>query len=348
MVLLGSIRPGSGKQLTVEVRVISVKPDSPGRQEFGQSYDGCTTDNPRYCAHYIADDIHKKMRDVDGVARTKLAFASDRDATRMSGRKLADSGQGKEIYISDYDGAGQRRITINQSLNIAPKWGPDQRTLAYTSYVSSFPDVYVMLFDGRAPTRPGRGDDRAQNMLPAISPDGAKVAFASNRSGNWDVWVVNRDGSDARNLTPNTPSIESAPTWSPTGGQIAFTSDRTGSNQIYVMNAADGLGLRRLTSERKSDRPTWSTLNYIAYTTEGGAGTDIAVIDLAGSQTRVITDGRGKNESPAVAPNGRHILFVTTRWGREHLAIIDIDGKNVRQITEVGNNTYPSWSPLPK
>ena len=61
----------------------------------------------------------------------------------------------------------------------------------------------------------------------------------------------------------------------------------------------------------------------------------------------VITDGLGSNRQPSVAPNGRHIVFVTTRWGKEQLASIDMDGKNIRQLTQVGNNTYPSWSPSP-
>jgi TolB protein len=57
-----------------------------------------------------------------------------------------------------------------------------------------------------------------------------------------------------------------------------------------------------------------------------------------------LTNGPGNNESPTVAPNGRHIAFVTTRWGKEQIAIMDADGNNVRQITFTGNNRYPSWS----
>lgn len=348
-VLLGSVRDAGGR-LAVDVRLVAVKAEGAGRQEFASGYEGCTAANPRYCAHSIADDIHRKIRGLDGVARTRLAFTSDRDAGRMAGRLVEDSGLGKEIYIADYDGANQRRITANQSLNLAPSWGADTRTLIYTSYASHYPDIYLTLLDGRPPTRPGRGDDRIQNTLPSISPDGTKIAFASNRGtpGYFDVWVMNRDGSDVRNLTPNTAkSSESAPTWSPGGNQIAFTSDRTGSNQIYVMNA-DGTGLRRISFDQHCDRPTWSRLNYIAYTTGSGPGHDIAVIDLSTMQTRILTDGLGSNSSPTVAPNGRHIAFVTTRWGKEQVAIIDYpDGKNIRRVTEVGNNTYPNWSPAP-
>ncbi len=350
VVLFGILKESGGK-LSVEVRMVNVRGQSAG-DSVGFTYDGCQVTNPRYCAHYIADDLHAKLRNVEGVARTRFAFTSDRDATQMPGRVPGVGNQGKELYISDYDGANQQRVTVNRNLNITPKWGPDPRTLAYTSYVSGYQDIYVILLDGRAPTRPGAGNDDVHNMLPAISPDGTKVAFASTRggtAGHWDIWVVSRDGSGMRNLTPGTPnSTESAPTWSPTGTQIAFTSDRTGSNQVYTMNA-DGTFLQKITSETRTDRPSWAAQNYIAYTTERPGGQEIAIYDISTGASKILTDGKGANASPTVAPNGRHVAFVTSRWGREQVAIVDYpDGGNVRRVTEAGTNTYPSWSPSPR
>lgn len=349
-VLLGSLRE-AGDRMHVDVRMVSVRGPNAG-QSVGFTYDGCMVANPRYCAHFIADDLHEKVRNVVGVARTRLAFTSDRDATQMPGRVQGAGNQGKEIYLSDYDGFNPLRLTANRNLNIMPKWGPDPRTLAYTSYVSGFQDIYVTLLDGRAPLKPAGGNDDIHNMLAAISPDGTKVAHASTRggsAGHWDIWVVDRDGRNLRNLTPNTPnSTESAPTWSPSGTQIAFTSDRVGSNQIYIMNA-DGTGLRQITSESRKDRPTWSPLNYIAYSMERPAGNDIAVYDIQAGVNKILTDGLGSNEGPTVAPNGRHIAFTTTRWGREQIAIVDYpDPGKARRVTDAGTNTYASWSPSPK
>ena len=65
---------------------------------------------------------------------------------------------------------------------------------------------------------------------------------------------------------------------------------------------------------------------------------------LQTGETRVITDGVGDNASPAIAPNGRHVAFATTRWGRWQIAIISYDGQYLRQITRQGSNTSPSWS----
>jgi TolB protein len=317
------------------------------------SYEGCTAANVRYCAHSIADDIHRTMRGVEGIARTKIAFTSDRAATRMTGRPTAGAGAGKEIYIMDYDGANPRPATANRSLNLHAAWSPDGQFLAYTTYARGTPDIFLAsLFEARTPLRPAAAPDSVHNFFPSISPDGTKIAFARTPGGNFDIWVVNRDGTGARNLTPDTKeSDETVPGWSPGGNQIVFTSSRSGSNQVYVMNASDGLGLRRLTvAEPKTDRPRWAPapFNYIAFVTGGDRVHDIAVLDLSTMQTRILTDGATANDSPTIAPNGRHIAFVTTRWGREEIAIIDYpDGKNLRRLTETGNNTYPSWSPTP-
>jgi len=351
-VFMGSLREIGGK-ITVDVRLIKVQGGDAGRQDFGQSYGGCTLDNPRYCAHAIADDIHKQKRNLDGVARTRLAFTSDRDAEASTSRQMPDAGPGKEIYLMDYDGAGQRRLTFNRNLNIGANWGPGGRMLAYASFLANGPaDILLTLLDGRPATRPARGPDWAANHLPAISPDGTKIAFMSSQGGQtgyYDVWVVNRDGTNMRNLTPNTPrSSEGAPTWSPNGQSIAFTSDRTGTNHVFIMNA-DGTGVRRITFAEKCDRPTWSALNFIAYTLERPGGKDIAVTELGRMEARVLTDGLGSNEQPAVAPNGRHVAFVTTRFGKRQIAMVDYpDGKFYRQLTTAGNNSYPSWSPLAK
>jgi TolB protein len=345
-VVHGIVRP-TAQGFNVDLQVIAIRGAARGRRDHGATYGPCSMDNVRYCAHYIADDMHAKLRQLDGVARTKIAFTSDRNAAPMLNRRLANSGDAKEIYIADYDGENETRITANNSLNISPVWGPDTRTLAYVSYATGFPDIYLTLFDGRAPARPANGSDRNQHYLPAISPDGSRIAFASSRGGSMDIWVVNRGGGQPRNLTPNTPtSAEVSPTWSPSGDQIAFVSDRGGRTAIYLMRA-DGLDQQRIYGEMQADRPTWSKLNSIAFTVVGSGTKDIALLDVRDRTVRILTDGRGANESPSVSPNGRHVVFVTTRWGKEQIATVGIDGRNIRRLTEAGNNGWPNWSPSP-
>jgi TolB protein len=230
-----------------------------------------------------------------------------------------------------------------RSLDITPTWSPDRTTIAFTSYRTGFQDIYFLYPGGERPLQnPARGSAERQNYLPAWSPDGTRVAFTSNRDGNPEIYVMNRDGSNVRRLT-NSPRVDVTPTWSPTGTQLAFTSDRSGSPQIYVVNA-DGTGLQRITSESWCDRPTWGPLNEIAYASRAGGGFDIRIFDFQKRSSRSVTDGIGSNESPAFAPNGRHLAFVSTRNGKEQIFTIARDGQDVRQITKVGSNRYPDWS----
>jgi len=335
--IIGTVRK-TATGVAVQVRLIDV---ATGRTALGKEYSG-TLKNPRLYSHTASDEIHQQQRGLRGVARTKLAFASDRDGERMKG-PVADRGI-SNIYMSDYDGANQTRITVARSLDITPAWSPDKTAIAYTSYRTGFQDIIVSYISEGRFSNPTAGTSEKQNFLPAWSPDGTRLAFTSNRDGNSEIYVINRDGTGLRRLT-NHPNIDVTPTWSPTGKQIAFTSDRTGSPQIWVMND-DGSEPHKITNESNCDRPTWSISpnNEIAYASRDGAGYDIRIYDVATGVSRTITDGIGSNESPAFSPNGRHLAFTSTRAGKAQIFIIDRDGKNLQQITRVGMNRYPNWS----
>ena len=327
-----------GQNVRVQVRLYNVRSRD---AVFSKEYSGSAR-NPRVYAHTIADEIHEQQGGLRGVARTKLSFTSDRNAERLIG--TTENRQVKEIYISDYDGANQQRITTSRHLNINPAWSPDGRAVAYTSY-RPMPLVFVSRIYQGILQNPTKGP--SSYFTPVFSPDGKQIAFASNRDGNMELYVMNVDGSNVRRLT-NHPASDIAPAWSPTGTQIAFTSDRAtpGQAQIYLMNA-DGSGARRLTtSESYADRATWAPAPYneIAFTARNAGGYDIKVYDLITNQTRQLTFGEGANESPAYSPNGRHIAFTSTRAGRVQIFTMSRDGQNVRQITRDGVNQTPAWS----
>ncbi len=328
----------AGGELQVEVRVYFV---NSGQAMMQRRYSG-KTDSPRSFAHQASDDI-LALAQHKGVARTRIAFVSDRDTTKER--------PSKELYIVDYDGFNPRRVTVNASLNILPAWRPDGAALAYVSYRQGSPLVYLAkIFEGQSvPNLSGeRGDSQA--FSPTFSPDGKSLAFASNRSGNMDVWVSSADGAQPRRLT-TTQAKDTAPCFSPTGQEIAFTSDRTGTPQLWLMDN-EGLNVRRLTvgSGSWNDGCAWNPARQyseIAYTARLEAGGfDIAIIDLATRQVRQITQGRGSCEYPSWAPNGRHLVFSCERNRRWELTIADRDGRSMQTLaTGPGNNVQPDWGP---
>jgi tol-pal system beta propeller repeat protein TolB len=354
-VMLGSVTPDVGGGLAVDVQVVGTRGDLARKVIFAKRYSGagCDSDHPRYCAHQISDDFYRQQG-IQGVARTHLAFVSDH------GSSAAPEGRPDpvwDVWMSDYDGANARQVTMRRGLTASPSWSPDGGVLAYTSWVSGptsgparYPDILLQPPMAPSVERPASGGEDVQNAQPSWSPDGHRLAFASMRrpGRNFNIYVVDRDGSGLRQLTQG-DSGDVAPEWSPSGEQIAFVSGRSGKAQLYVMNA-DGTAVTPLPcGAAECDHPSWSAAtNQIAYTCglSAGAGYDICLLDLGTQRVIRLTDGVGSNEQPSFAPNGRHILFRTTRWGQLQLAMVDLKGTITQlRVPALGNSKYPSWSP---
>jgi len=335
-IVFGTVRQVAGN-LIVQVRLLDVRTLRTG---YSRQYEGSS--NGRTYAHAIADEIHLSQRSLRGVARTKLAFVSDRDGAQVVG--TVETRTAKEIYLSDYDGAEQIRVTQARRLSGNPNRARDARTLAYTMW-TPYPQIFLShLYEGTVDPFTTQANS---NYLPAFSPDGRRIAFMSGRDGNTEIYVQNVDGSGLRRLTSH-PADDATPTWSPSGNEIAFTSTRAGRPQLYVMNATDGSNVRRLAiDEVEADRATWSPAPYneIAYAGRTAPGRyDIKVLDVASGVVRHITFGEGSNESPVFSPTGRHLAFVSSRAGGQQIYTIGRDGKGLRQITGQGRNTTPAWS----
>ncbi len=330
-----------GAEMHVDARVFFV---DTGQSMLTKRYSG-KADNPRMFAHQLSDEV-MTLTAYKGVARTRIAFSSDRTSTK--GRVA------KELYIVDYDGYNPRQVTVNGSINILPAWRPDGQALAYTSYKKDrspllyLAEILLGRASGNITGERTSGEKASQAFAPAWSTDGKRIAFASNRAGNMEIFSANPDGSAVRRLT-SSAAADTAPCWSPTGTEIAFTSDRTGVPQLWVMDN-EGLNVRRLTTlGNYNDACAWNPskqYSEVAYTSRIEGGFEIAVLDLASRSVRQISEGRGCCEYPTWAPNGRHLAFSCNRSGSWQLSVADREGRQMTTLSAgPGNNVQPDWGP---
>jgi TolB protein len=303
---------------------------SPEFRQIGTKRFAVVPSEPRRLAHKIADEVVFLFTGEPGDADTKIAYVVPRGGT-------------KEIYTMDYDGAAPLPLTANQSINLSPRWSPDARSLAFTSYMRGYPYLYRLFAFERRPVQLLAGF-LGINSSPAWSPDGRQVALTLSKDGNPEIYVLTLASGAFRRLTTH-PSIDTEPTWSPTGREIAFVSDRGGPAQVYVMDA-EGANLRRLTQSGFNTQPRWSPKgDAIAFTSRQGTH-DLWAIAPDGSALRRLTTGPGDNEGAAWAPSGRHLAFQSSRLRGSRVFTMLADGSEQQPIPNVsGDAASPAWSP---
>jgi TolB protein len=295
----------------------------------GKQYEGALP-ALRGMVHRMSDEVIFQMTGERGVNTTRLAYA-------------VAQGESKEIFVADFDGANAKQITRNRSINISPTWTPDNKRIAFTSYLRRNPDLYLIDRDGenlqRLSSHPGL------NAAPSWSPDGKKIALMLGREGKSEIHLLEADGSNPKRLTKGHGN-EASPTWSPDGKRVAFVSDRSGSPQIYIMSA-DGSDVRRLTYEGNyNTNPSWSPKgNRIAFCGRVGGQFEIFSMGTDGTGLQRLTSGAGNNESPCWSPDGRYIAFSSNRTGGTKIFIMNANGFNQRPLTHSkGGESSPSWS----
>lgn len=181
---------------------------------------------------------------------------------------------------------------------------------------------------------------------PAWSPDGGTIAFASKRSGNFDLYAMSPDGTGTRRLT-STKEDDGQPTWSPDGDRIAFA--RGASSRLFVMNA-DGSRARRVTDEDVEEgEPAWSPDGHSIAYVRRSPGTSIRELWLVrpdGSQRHSLTKLGGVAHAPAWSPDGTRLVFsANVESDRLDIYTIGADGNDVRLMTSRDDSFEPAWSP---
>jgi TolB protein len=304
----------------------------------GKVYRGGPTDaQVRKFAHQFADEIISKLSGgLPGVAQTQIAFVSARTGH-------------KEIWVMDYDGANQHPITSLRSISLTPRWSPDGSRIAFTCFApfSGITSAQICMYSMDTGKLVAFPRFRGTNTTPSWSPDGAQIIFSSSMQGNPELYVSDINGLHPKRLTfTNTANV--SPAWNPKTGQtIAFVSDRGGTPQAYLMNS-DG------TSTTKFDLPGKGYVIDPAWSPNGQLlafswrrpddNYDIYVMDASSQQLVELTRDQGRNERPSWAPDGRHLVFESTRGGSRQIWTMLADGLQPHQLTTSGDNESPNWS----
>lgn len=216
--------------------------------------------------------------------------------------------------------------------------------IVYTCTINGYNQVCVMNADGSA-QRQLTPDDQPNSYYASLSRDGSQTLFASNRSGQFEIYKMNVDGGNLLRLTYGIGET-SAPDLSPDGQKIVFTNKVNGKKLVWLMNE-DGSDPHPITDTPGSHiDPIWSPDGTrVAFASNRTGAMALYVMNKDGSDMHLVTDIEGIGGRSSWSPDGQSLVFYAGPWADKDIYIVDFISKELLKLTDGGNNAGPCFSP---
>ncbi|WP_245944765.1 Tol-Pal system beta propeller repeat protein TolB [Crenobacter cavernae] len=324
---VGKVEAAGGGEVKIRFQLLEVA----SRRQLTQGEFTVPPERARDVAHTIADMIYEAITGQKGVFNTRIAY-------------VLQSGRDYQLQIADVDGSRPQTVLRSKEPIISPAWSPSGRYLAYVSFETKKPVVWVQ--DLSTGERRAVGNFKGSNSAPAWSPDGTRLALTLTTSGNSQIYVMNAEGGSPKRVAYG-EAIDTEPTWTPDGNSLLFVSDRSGGPQIYRVDANGGTP-QRLTFQggyNVSPKVAPDGKRFTFIRKEGGRFR-VMVQEFGSHDSRVLSDA-AYNERPSFAPNGQMVLYASDE-GRQSVlyAINPENGQRIRLGTVNGDVQDPAWGPF--
>lgn len=291
--------------------------------------------NLRSLAHHVSDKVYEAITGVPGAFSTKLAYVT------------LDKFNGKPRYrlqVSDVDGKRARIRLESQEPILSPAWSPDGKKLAYVSFETGKPVIFVHELSSGKRTK--AADFPGLNSAPAWSEDGRSLLMTLSKDGNAEIYRMDLSTKKLTKIT-NHWAIDTEASWDHTGDGLFFTSDRSGGPQIYYKKGERAEPRRITFGSRYNARPRPDNSGkFVYYVHQRDRAFHIARTNLKSGEETILTRTES-DESPSVSPNGRMLIYATKQGADSVLTVISADGGAAYSLpASEGDVREPAWGPL--
>ncbi len=262
------------------------------------------------------------------LSRNEMLFVSDRSGN-------------KEIYLSSTKNQMVYRLTTNQGLDIYPQWSPQGDRILFISQRDSlggrlnpqnrdYDDLFMIDRDSRLVQRLTNNNSQEKDAL--WTQDGQTIIFSSNRDGLFDLYKMNYQGLDIKNITRTSRANEQSPVLSPDGKTVAFETDRDGTRQIYLMGLGGESPLRLTKAENDHFgavfSPDGKRVALVQQSKKDQEMGDLRVLSIDGREDLLLTHQAQVRRGLLWTPDGKSIIFISG------LNITDLNMADIRHQTQ--------------